>query len=259
MTCVTVFDNDAVPPSTHSILNFSAPGPNVEGTQFCWTVVLDVPVSGAPLTINSVLSGTEQAARNYAAPSVVIGIGQTTGQLCVQTFDDTDDEPDLALCMAIPAGGRITAGAAALCATVQDNDTVAWLPDGSLRAFEGTCQAYDCAPPQPNLISAYLNLSPDGSVTSTMQAGPLSWFNGAAINPAEYEVQVNGALTNGPSPLNTWLNLGTARSFVRNIACSNNVMVNGNIQIRRISDLAIVVSQNYGGYQVVTGVNAQCP
>lgn len=259
MTCVTVFDNDGVPPSTHSILNLSPPESDFEGTQFCWTVTLDSPVSGAPLIINTVLSGTEQVARGYAAPNTVIGIGQTTGQLCVQTFDDTDEEPNLTLCMTIPAGGRITAGAGPECVIVQDNDNVVWLPEGSLLAFQGTCQPVSCAPPQPNIATAYINLSVDGSLTSTMQAGPLNWFSGATVNPADYEVRVSGSLNSGPSPLNTWLNLGTARSFVRNIGCGQNAIINGNLQIRRVSDLEIVVGQSYGDYQIVTGVNAQCP
>lgn len=260
MTCATVLDNDSVPPSTHFILNLAVPPPAVEGSQFCWAVTLDSPVSGAALTITAALSGAEQVARGYAAPSTVIGIGQTTGQLCVQTFDDTDEELDLQLCLTIPVGGRITAGAGPACTTVEDNDTVVWLPQDSLLAFQGTCLAFDCTPPQPNITSAYLNLSPDGSVTSTMQAAAaLSWFSGATINPAEYEVRVAGALNSGPSPLNTWLNLGTARSFVRTVGCANSVLINGTLQIRRIADLAIVVNQAYGDYRIVAGVNAQCP
>jgi hypothetical protein len=259
MTCVTVFDNDGLPPSTHSIVNFFAPGPRVEGNQFCWTVVLDSPVSGAPLTITGTLSGAEQAARGYPAPTAVIGIGQTSAQLCVQTFDDTDEELDLSLCVTIPAGGRITAGAGPACTTVQDNDTVVWLPEDSLMSSSGTCIAFNCAPPQPNITSEYVNLSPDGSLTSNMQTGPLTWFSGATVNPFDYEVRVIGALISGPSPTNTWLNLGAARSFVRNVGCAQNVLINGNLQIRRVSDLAIVVDQNYGGYRIVTGVNAQCP
>lgn len=118
---VTVLPN-AVSDSTHTILSLTvAPLTDNEGSQFCWTVTLDSNVAGSPLTINGVLSGSEQTAHGYTAPSVTIPVGSNSGVMCVTTIDDSAGGADTQLCLAINAGGRITTGHAAVCATVTQN------------------------------------------------------------------------------------------------------------------------------------------
>lgn len=118
---VTVQANAAAD-STHSVISLTvAPATDNEGSQFCWTVTLDSNVAGSPLTINGVLSGSEQSAHGYTAPSVTIPIGSNSGVMCVTTIDDSVGGADTQLCLAINAAGRITAGHAAVCATVTQN------------------------------------------------------------------------------------------------------------------------------------------
>jgi hypothetical protein len=109
--------------STHEIL--SIVGADItEGQVAQWTVTLDAPVSGAPLTINFTLSGSEQAINSYPAPSLIIPIGQTVGVLAVQTTDDTTIEVTQELCAQAQISPRVTAVPGAPgCLDVLDNDT----------------------------------------------------------------------------------------------------------------------------------------
>lgn len=107
-SCINVLDND-VAASVHEVTCVDPPAAAVEGTLMCWDFTLDAPVSGAPLTVTATLSGSEQGVHNYAAPSVVVPIGQDSGTLCVQTIDDNNVEPTRQLCLVINTSSRITA------------------------------------------------------------------------------------------------------------------------------------------------------
>lgn len=120
---VTITNTCCPPPdSEHIISEVNAPESAEEGEQVCWTIVLDGPVEGSDLTLQGVLSGDEQDEHNYPAPSVTIPVGSSTGQMCVQTTDDSDIEPDRELCLAVAANPRVVNSPAPRCVTVLDND-----------------------------------------------------------------------------------------------------------------------------------------
>ena len=141
---VTITNTCCPPPdSDHIIAEVNAPGSIEEGEQVCWTIVLDGPVEGSDLTLQGVLSGDEQDTHNYPAPSVTIPAGSSTGQMCVQTTDDTTVEPDRELCLAVADNPRIVSAPAPRCVTVQDNDCDPnWQDTGALRCTGTNVEAF---------------------------------------------------------------------------------------------------------------------
>lgn len=124
--CVAVLDNDEGPPSVHTVLRIDvSPGDTVpEGTRVCWEIVLDAPVTGAPVEIAIDLSGDEQGVNDYPVASpLIIPVGQSSGSFCVQTIDDMIDEPDRELALEIGTTPRIpTFSGARVPVTITDND-----------------------------------------------------------------------------------------------------------------------------------------
>jgi len=200
---VTVTAN-AVPASTHTIAGLSvAPTSDNEGAQFCWTVTLDSAVSGGALTLGSVLSGTEQAAHSYAAPSVIIPNGSNTGQLCVTTVDDSTGEADKNLCLNIAANPRILNSVAAVCATVHGNQPPAGLvspPEWSGGSDEN-CHTRTGACSNPGITARQqIVFKTDGTwqirngVTGSILYSSGVWITGG-FTSADYEVQLTGTVT----------------------------------------------------------------
>lgn len=348
--CVAILDDDEAPPSTHTITRVNvSPGYTVpEGTNVCWEIVLNAPVTGAPVTIPFTLSGDEQAIHGYPVVSpLVVPIGQSRGTVCVQTTDDVIDEPDRELGLDIGTTPRIpTFPGGRVPVTITDNDTtlaliditsdhpgsvspgdtVCWtvylngpapaggfpfvvtvsgavvdggqvcasydgttngvvlttlsgqivagattatvcsllpatpgLPAGALARDAGQCFALDCTPPNANVYTADLTIAPSGAIGGAAAGAGGNWIGSSGANPADYEVRVSGGLPDGPDALDAWLSLGTSRAWTRTLACGTSATIGGRVQIRRISDQQLVVDEPYGGYQVFTGVNAQCP
>lgn len=348
--CIAILDNDEAPPSTHTITAVNvSPGYSVpEGTNVCWEIVLDTPVTGAAVTIPVALSGDEQAVHGYAIASpLTIPVGQSRASVCVQTTDDTIDEPDRELGLDIGTtprmptfpGGRVPVtitdndGTLALIditsdhpGTVSPGDTVCWtvvlngpapaggfpfvvtvsgavvdggqvcasfdgttsgvvlttlsgqivagattatvcsllpatpgLPAGALARDAGQCFALDCTPPNANVYTADLTIAPSGAIGGAAAGDGGNWIGSSGANPAGFEVRVSGGLSDGPDGLDVWLSLGAARVWTRTLACGTSATIGGRVQIRRVSDQQLVVDEPYGGYQVFTGVNAQCP
>lgn len=114
VSCINVNDND-VAASVHTISCVTPPAQAVEGSLVCWYFELDAPVAVSPLTVTGVLSGTEQDVHGYPNPSVVIPVGQSSGQLCVATTDDTLVEGMKTLCLTFATSARITAITDAPC------------------------------------------------------------------------------------------------------------------------------------------------
>lgn len=141
---VTITNTCCAPPdSEHIIAEVNAPATVEEGEQVCWTIVLDGPVEGSDLTLQGVLSGDEQDQHNYPAPSVTIPVGSSTGQMCVQTTDDTTVEPDRELCLAVAANPRIVNAPAPRCVTVEDNDCAPnWQDTGTIRCTGANVEAF---------------------------------------------------------------------------------------------------------------------
>ena len=141
---VTITNTCCAPPdSEHIISEINAPGSVEEGEQVCWTIVLDGPVEGSDLTLQGVLSGDEQDQNNYPAPSVTIPVGSSSGQMCVQTTDDTTAEPDRELCLAIAANPRIVNAPAPRCVTIEDNDCAPnWQNTGTIRCTGTNVEAF---------------------------------------------------------------------------------------------------------------------
>lgn len=147
--CADVLDNDVAPPvdSVHNIVSLTvAPPSAVEGSQFCWTVNLDAPVVNSPLALTGVLSGQEQVNEGYAAPTVIIPVGASSGVLCVTTNPNTVIDPDRDLCLTVQAMPRLLSIPAPVCATVLNDDvpvgdsvhTVASVTVAPLSAVEGS-------------------------------------------------------------------------------------------------------------------------
>lgn len=113
-SCININDND-VAASVHTITCVTPPADAVEGALLCWEFELNAPVSGSPLTVSGVLSGSEQVARGYTNPSVVVAVGQSSGQLCVQTLDDSTVEGTKVLCLTISTSARVTSVTDAPC------------------------------------------------------------------------------------------------------------------------------------------------
>lgn len=141
---VTITNTCCAPPdSEHIISEVNAPESAEEGDQVCWTIVLDGPVEGSDLTLQGVLSGDEQDEHNYPAPSVTIPVGSSTGQMCVQTTDDTTVEPDRELCLAVAANPRIVNAPAPRCVTIEDNDCAPnWQDTGTIRCTGTNVEAF---------------------------------------------------------------------------------------------------------------------
>jgi hypothetical protein len=133
VACIEITDNDIAPPSTHTLTRVDvSPGYTVpEGTNVCWEIVLDAPVTGAALPIPIALSGDEQAIHGYAIVSpLLVPIGQSRATVCVQTTDDLLDEPDRELGFDIGTTPRIpTFPGGRVPVTITDNDTTLALID----------------------------------------------------------------------------------------------------------------------------------
>jgi len=97
-----------------------APLSGPEGTVFCWTVTLNTPVVGSPLTLGGALSGSEQSEHNYPFPNMIIPVGQSSGQMCVATNVDLLTTADLSLCLQVQPNARLGGIPAALCVTVTE-------------------------------------------------------------------------------------------------------------------------------------------
>lgn len=215
LCCVTILDDDSSE-SVHTVTNVVCDGPVEEGETLCWTVTLDSNVAGAPLTVNSTLSGSEQAVHGYAAPSVVIPIGSNSGQLCVNTTDDAIIESTLQLCLQVNTSSRISAVPAAVCCNVTDNDAEFGQAFGSMGL---TCCNEDGAPGGPMPIYT-VTFNPDGTIdeadgcTLNVTHDP-GWADGS-FDPNDYDVRITmtaGDPAGAPPNLGVWLNLGSVQSF----------------------------------------------
>lgn len=261
--CIAILDNDTGPPSTHTITAINvSPGYTVpEGTNVCFEIVLDVPVTGAPLAIPVSLSGDEQAIHGYSITSpLIVPMGQSRASACVQTTDDAIDEPNRELGFEIGTSTRIpTFPGGRVPVTITDNDGPPGLPPGALSRDAGQCFAIDCSPPNPNVYSADLVIATDGGIGGVAAGDGGNWIGSSGVNPADYEVRVSGSLSGGPDGLDGWLGLGVNRAWTRTMGCGTSGLIGGRVQIRRISDQQMIVDEPYGGYQVYTGVNAVCP
>lgn len=124
--------------SVHTVSVTVEPLSGLGGDEFCWEVTLDSPVYGSDLTLESVLSGAEQDANSYVAPSLVIPIGETTGQLCVTTDPDAGGAPDRLLCLQLVASPRVPTVPAPVCALVQNPGVEPMLYNATLSALPAT-------------------------------------------------------------------------------------------------------------------------
>lgn len=125
----------------------------VEGENACWLVTVTPAVSGANLPIDFTLSGTEQAIHNYAAPDLIIAIGQNSGVVCVPTTDDTNPEGTQQLCLNVVVSDRIPAPVSS-CVDVLDNDTILPInivntPPGMVMPGEDVCYEVELNYPAP--------------------------------------------------------------------------------------------------------------
>ena len=235
--CIAILDNDEAPPSPQLIdITSDHPGIVSPGDTVCWTVYLNgpAPAGGFPFVVT--VSG-----------AVVDG-----GQVCA-SYDGTTNGVVLTT-----LSGQIVAGAttATVCHLLP---ATPGLPAGALARDAGQCFALDCTPPNANVYTADLTIAPSGAIGGAAAGAGGHWIGSSGANPVDYEVRVSGGLPDGPDALDAWLPLAVARAWTRTLACGTSATIGGRVQIRRISDQQLVVDEPYGGYQVFTGVNAQCP
>jgi hypothetical protein len=257
LCCVTI-ENDDPAESTHTISSLTCDGPVEEGGTLCWTITLNSNVTGSPLTVNSTLSGSEQAVHGYAAPSVVIPIGSNTGQLCVNTTDDAVIESTLSLCLAINSNPRISGTpSAAVCCNVTDNDAEFGQAFGDMGG--GCCN--EDGPSGGNMPTYTVTFDPSGTITeSDSCSAPVlhdpGWADGT-FDPNDYDVRIIMTLGDpmgGPPNLGVWENLGSIQSFTFGgntcaVTCTD--VYAYNIQIALASDHGTVVaSGSVGGIQL---------
>ena len=108
--------------STHTIASITpASNPVIEGQTACFNVVLNGPVTGSSLQLDFSLGGSDQIRNNYAAPSLVIPVGQSSGQVCVNTTDDLVVDGTEVLVITSVTNNRVT-NSANSSVDVLDND-----------------------------------------------------------------------------------------------------------------------------------------
>lgn len=108
--------------STHTIASITpASNPVIEGQTACFNVVLNGPVTGSSLQLDFSLGGSDQIRNNYAAPSLVIPVGQSSGQVCVNTTDDLVVDGTEVLVITSVTNNRVT-NSANSSVNVLDND-----------------------------------------------------------------------------------------------------------------------------------------
>lgn len=120
-------------------------------------------------------------------------------------------------------------------------------------ASQGPSSTYHFAFNPAGLFIQGTSCDPDESL-------PGGWASGT-FNAADYEVEVSATSTNySGDPLNTWLNLGTARDFSwggQQVTASAGQFISPTITIRKVSDQTIV----YGPYTLESsqiGRNTEC-
>lgn len=152
----------SAPDSQHTVVSVTpVANPIAQGQNACWDVTLNTPVTGNPLTINFTLSGPEQIDNGYPSPSLIIPIGQSSGQVCVLTDNDsTEDDQDL--CLQANLSARITGRPAPSCITVSGEEVpdIDWLT-GALPFVN--CCATEGGPTPPN---GWINFSSAGTAAA---------------------------------------------------------------------------------------------
>jgi hypothetical protein len=260
---ITVQDNDEPTPdvSTHTVITLvGAPPEAPEGTTFCWTATLSSPVTGADLLLVSTLSGDEQGIHNYAAPTVLILIGESSGQMCVATIDDPTREPTRVLTLGLLTSPRVTAVPAAVSVNVLDND-----PIPEPLAFSGDDQGGDCLS-NAELIQVTADFRLDGvlSVQNNVNLGSLDfpWLPPGGLT-AEYEVRCNDTsavgITRTGSTRGVWLNAATLRQFVWTLGTTGvpaTRILNATFSVRRITSASADTTLSYTG--VALAYKQQC-
>jgi hypothetical protein len=214
LCCVTIANEDPVD-STHTVTEVECDGPTNEGGTMCWTITLDSPVAGNDLTVNTTLSGSEQDVHAYPGPSIIIPVGMSSGNACVNITDDAIIEGTLQLCLTVNTSARIAAVPAAVCCDIVDDDFLIELSGG----LSGTC--CNAVGPSGGLTSTYtVTFGADGSITESDSCGMNltgSYWAQGAFDPADYEVFViatGGPAPGHPSNSGIWINLATSPSFV---------------------------------------------
>lgn len=160
VSCIDVQDND-VAASVHTVVSVTPVASNItEGEQACWVVTLNTNVTTAALPITLNLTGSEQTAHGYAAPTGSIAVGSNNTTICVTTTDDAVVDGTTQLCATVATSARITAVPAASCIDVADNDTT-----GSVTPFGFASPIHLVASGGTHDVSTRLNLTinPDGT------------------------------------------------------------------------------------------------
>lgn len=238
--CVTVQDS-GTEPTIYEVVSVTAVEGLIDaGDNACYDIVINPAVDSAdaPLTITGVLSGTEQAAHGYPAPSGNIGSGGTTVQLCVTTID-TENGLLQDLCLAVQGTSNIDPNGQSDCVDVQESsvESVSFSNQSLIaqQALPGATTV-TCRYQVRAAGTVYKNGPP---VTTLLETWLLGGLN------SDYEVRmsyVSGTAFAG-SALNTWLLANADRQWTMTRSGTegeNNGT--GLIECRRVSDGVVLDS-----------------
>ena len=211
--CIDVLDND-VGASVHTITCVTPPAAAVEGTLVCWHIVLDAPVTGTPLTITGVLSGSEQVARGYPNPSVTIPVGQSEGDICVQTIDDNTVEGTKQLCLTISTSSRLTAVNDVSCAGAGGQASIIFTNASGGAITEGNTlnvRVSLSAPAPAGGVSGTIAFSGSEKTAFPAAYPDINWTVAEGFSTADYSVPAyNDALIDGTTSLTGTLTVATS-------------------------------------------------
>lgn len=241
---------------TVAVINV-APTEGFEGTIFCWTVNLDIPVAGQPLVLSATFSGTEQDAVNYPNQTITMDIGRTTGTFCLQTVNDPAVDGPTELCLTLLPNVRVSNILPAVCVDIFDDESTAGFGDG---LFGGGC--YTVEGVGSNLVQYFIRFESDGQLTEGSSLAPATtgnrgrWTSESTTD--RFEILSGTTVADG---LTSGQYYSLPRTLTWSLAASGGATaqryVTPRLTLRRISDQQEVAS--LVGEVIYLGVNRECP
>jgi hypothetical protein len=206
--CATVIDDESIAGSATIQVNT----PVTEGGTSVWSILLDAPVTGTPLTLTVVYSGTEQDEQGFPNELVTFGIGENLVYWPVFHPDNAVLDGDRVLCGTIQSNPRVVAVSGPACVDVLDDEVAPPPPANPDGNIGGGCIVDD-----PSTSLSIYSVSINANGTMSEDGSPLSnWLPPGRLG-SEYEIFVAEA-TLPPvailgAPRGVWLNAGTNRFF----------------------------------------------
>jgi hypothetical protein len=232
--CATVIDDESIAGSATIQVNT----PVTEGGTSVWSILLDEPVTGTPLTLTVVYSGSEQALHNFPNELVTFGIGENLVYWPVNHPDTPGADGDRVLCGTIQPNPRVLSLSGPACVTVLDDEiALPSLPN----SLGGDCIVDS---PSTGQSSYQIAMLPNGQLQETvggLGSSNFTWMP-AGEDPANYEVRFDGG---GVGPVvasgaarGVWLSASTTRIYRWEVNGPGPVAgnINGTLSVRRVGE-----------------------